>query len=92
MKILSIEQNCKTIFEPLKAERAIIRKGHSEDNAKEICLFPLLILDKVCMLDLFQTRITKSVPDHIDYYLRRIPPILAHFDQRECVLSLCQSG
>ena len=128
----SFERNYKAIFEPLQVKRAVIRKGHPEDNAfvershrtddeefyipyltsikdekdllkrciwwehiynlerphqgldnltpyeklkslgyvtgEEICLFPPLILDKVCMLDLFQIK-RKSVQDHIDYYL-----------------------
>ena len=33
---------------------------------EEICLFPPLILDKVCMLDIFQLKRRKSVQDHLD--------------------------
>ena len=36
-------------------------------TGEEICLFPPLILDKICCLDLFQIK-KKSVQDHIDYY------------------------
>ncbi len=41
-------------------------------TGEEICLFPPLILDKVCMLDLLQTRRPKSVQDHIDYYHKTV--------------------
>ena len=35
-------------------------------TGKEICLFPLLILDSVCCLDPFKIK-TKSVQDHLDH-------------------------
>ena len=40
-------------------------------SPQEICLFPPLILDSICCLDLFQIK-KKSVQDHIDPYLNSL--------------------